>query len=168
MRVYLAARYSRREEIAGVREQLQARGLVVQARWLDGLHDDAPNQLCANDDLDDLSECHALIAFTEERRAVATSGGRHFEAGYAYALGKPVIVVGPEENVFYSLAWARFETLEALLEDIVDGTFPGICQDCGCTEELGCGEGCAWTDERAVYCTSCAWERRVEKEQADG
>lgn len=165
MRVYLAARYSRREEIAGIREELKRRGIVVQARWLDGLHDDMPNDVCAKDDLADLDEVHALIAFTEERRSIATSGGRHFEAGYAHATGKPVIVVGPEENVFYSLAWSRFATLEDLLADVVEGTFPGICQDCGCTEERSCG-GCAWTDERAVLCTSCQWEKRVEKDGA--
>lgn len=162
MRVYLAARYSRRAEIACIRTELQRRGMVVQARWLDGLHDNSPNDVCAYDDTADIDECHALIAFTEERRSIATSGGRHFEAGYAHALGKPVIVVGPEENVFYSLAFVRFLTLEAMLEDIIEGTFPGICQDCGCTEERSCG-GCAWMDERAVYCTRCAWERRVEK-----
>jgi hypothetical protein len=38
MKIYLAARYSRREELCGYREQLQALGHDVQARWLNGGH----------------------------------------------------------------------------------------------------------------------------------
>lgn len=35
-KVYLAARYSRREELCRYREELTALGYVVQARWLNG------------------------------------------------------------------------------------------------------------------------------------
>jgi hypothetical protein len=38
MKIYLAARYSRREELAEYRNQLQEAGHVVQARWLNGEH----------------------------------------------------------------------------------------------------------------------------------
>lgn len=38
MRIYLASRYSRREELCGYRSQLQAIGYDVQARWLNGEH----------------------------------------------------------------------------------------------------------------------------------
>jgi hypothetical protein len=38
MRIYLAARYSRRLELCGYREQLRAAGHDVQAVWLDGEH----------------------------------------------------------------------------------------------------------------------------------
>lgn len=38
MKIYLAARYSRREELCGYREQLRAMGHDVQARWLNGEH----------------------------------------------------------------------------------------------------------------------------------
>lgn len=38
MKIYLAARYSRREELCGYREQLRALGHDVQARWLNGEH----------------------------------------------------------------------------------------------------------------------------------
>lgn len=36
--IYLAARYSRREELCGYRRDLEALGHVVQARWLNGEH----------------------------------------------------------------------------------------------------------------------------------
>lgn len=39
---------------------------------------------------------------------------------------------------------------------------PGICAECGCTEERACdvgdtgGGGCAWVDESETLCTACA------------
>lgn len=38
MKIYLAARYSRREELCGYREQLRALGHEVTSRWLNGAH----------------------------------------------------------------------------------------------------------------------------------
>ncbi len=38
MRIYLASRYSRREELCEYRKQLEAMGHDVQARWLNGEH----------------------------------------------------------------------------------------------------------------------------------
>lgn len=38
MKIYLAARYSRREELAAYRTELEALGHTVQARWLNGEH----------------------------------------------------------------------------------------------------------------------------------
>lgn len=38
MKIYLAARYSRREELVAYRKQLQDIGHDVQARWLNGEH----------------------------------------------------------------------------------------------------------------------------------
>lgn len=37
-KIYLASRYSRREELCVYREQLRQLGYTVQARWLDGEH----------------------------------------------------------------------------------------------------------------------------------
>jgi len=38
MKIYLAARYSRREELCAYRSELLSMGFSVQARWLDGEH----------------------------------------------------------------------------------------------------------------------------------
>ena len=32
----------------------------------------------------------------------------------------------------------------------------GVCRGCGCVDEHGCPEGCAWTDESGTLCTVCA------------
>ena len=99
MRIYLAARYSRREELCQYREQLRAMGHDVQARWLDGKHqisdkgtpigdhgealvegvDDGSTQVSnielrakfANDDFEDVCGSELVINFTEPPRSKA-------------------------------------------------------------------------------------------------
>lgn len=124
MRIYLAARYSRRLELCGYREELVRRGFTVTSRWLDGSHQldnagtpigDHGEQLVetgdeeraallrekfATDDRDDVLSADALVAFTEVPRAGTSRGGRHVELGIALGVGMPVTVVGPRENVF--------------------------------------------------------------------
>lgn len=33
---------------------------------------------------------------------------------------------------------------------------PGTCRHCGCTDDIGCVEGCSWADPEHTLCTSCA------------
>ena len=123
---YLAARYSRREELCEYKAALEARGHLVPARWLLGEHQvhgveaarafecDGPVPadqavLFAEDDMEDLLGADVLVAFSETPRHGATRGGRHVELGVALGLrragvGRPAIfVVGPLENVFHAL-----------------------------------------------------------------
>lgn len=127
MQIYLAARYSRREELVGYRARLAEIGHVVQARWLDGSHQisdsGAPigdrgealvegdaggatpeaTQLRAKfayEDIEDVLACDLLIAFTEPPRSGHSRGGRHVELGIAIGAGKRVWVVGHRENIF--------------------------------------------------------------------
>jgi hypothetical protein len=111
--VYLASRYSRADEMRGVRDVLTALGLNVTAHWIDhhgGKYPGSftPEQL--NDDPDycakiaavdwaDLNEADTVISFTGN----GGKGGRHVEFGMAVALGKRLIVVGPREHVFHTL-----------------------------------------------------------------
>jgi hypothetical protein len=138
MRIYLAARYSRRLELCGYRDQLRGLGHDVQAVWLDGEHqisdhgkpigehgealvegDDgsaseraaALRSKFAQDDFRDVSSCELLIAFTEPPRSNASRGGRHVELGIALGMMKRVWIVGPRENIFCWLEDVRqFET----------------------------------------------------------
>ncbi len=49
-------------------------------------------------------------------------GGRHVEAGYALAKGKYLVLVGPRENVFYSLPhWHVLPDVDALIESVASG-----------------------------------------------
>jgi len=112
-RAYLAARYSRREELAGYAAQLHELGVaLVVSRWLTEPHDwdgtsDTPEGLAAaqrlaNDDLEDLGSAHLVVVFTEEAGEYRR-GGSLVEFGMALGLGKHVIVVGPAVNVFTTL-----------------------------------------------------------------
>lgn len=126
MRIYLAARYSRREELCRYREQLNALGYDVQARWLNGGHQisdtgkpigdngeklvesegpghDALRSKFAQDDWEDVTGADLVINFTESPRSVSNRGGRHVEFGIAIARGIAVMVVGHRENLFHWL-----------------------------------------------------------------
>ena len=119
MQIYLAARYSRLDELNGYAADLRALGHTVEARWLLGnqqLHEGADSidaaivsvplegRPFARDDYEDVRKADMLIAFSEEPRALnASRGGRHVEFGIALALGKKVAVVGPRENIFHTL-----------------------------------------------------------------
>lgn len=133
MRIYLAARYSRRLELCGYREELQALGYEVQARWLNGGHqisnegtpigengealveDGSTNVAAAQlrskfafDDYEDVVGSDIVISFTEPPRSEHSRGGRHVEFGIALALKKPVMVVGHRENIFHWLPHVKF------------------------------------------------------------
>lgn len=141
MRIYLAARYSRRLELCEYRDQLRAAGHTVQATWLDGEHqisdrgtpigesgealvegDDesaseraaALRQRLAHEDYRDVAMCELLIAFTEPPRSNHSRGGRHVELGIALGMMKRVFIVGPRENIFCWLEDVRqFDTWDA-------------------------------------------------------
>lgn len=108
-RVYLAARYSRLEEMQAVREQLRELGYEVTSRWVNGDHqaeNDDPLLMreFAIDDLADLRRADMVISFQETPRQPSTNrGGRHVEFGYALAMGKVLYAVGPLEHVFTAL-----------------------------------------------------------------
>ena len=109
-RVYLAARYDRRLEMAAKARELEDHGFTVTSRWVQGLHEGATDPAtlgrCAWDDLEDIEQADIFITFTEAPDAGYTSGGRHVELGYALANDLSVIVVGPAENVFHHLGLA--------------------------------------------------------------
>lgn len=105
--IYLAGRYSRRQELAANAEAIRGLGIEVIAEWLTGKHEsldgmvtDAGQRDWAQIDRAEIEACRTVVAFTEEQRSGHSRGGRHVELGMALALRKRVIVVGPRENVF--------------------------------------------------------------------
>jgi len=144
--VYLAARYSRREEICEYRSQLQEMGYTVQARWLNGGHqisnngtpigengeslvEDGSTNVAASelrgkfaqDDWEDVTNAELVINFTETPRSNHSRGGRHVEFGIALARGARVIVVGHRENIFHWLPSVEFhETWESAKSILAD------------------------------------------------
>lgn len=116
-RIYLAAAYQRHDEMCGVRDVLQALDYLVTSRWIDQHGGDQPEAAVGEalkvddpahaqfiaEDLEDIDRADTLISFT----GTGTTGGRHVEFGYALAMGKRLILVGPRENIFH-----RYEHVE--------------------------------------------------------
>ena len=123
MKIYLAGRYGRREELCTYAEDLRAIGHSVDASWLLGdsqAHTGAAEVEAAEistpmvagpfalDDYNDVWVADMLIAFSETARSAFSSrGGRHVEFGMALATRKKMIVVGPRENIFHTLPWVQ-------------------------------------------------------------
>ena len=114
MKIYLASRYSRREELCRYRSDIIFTGHEVTSRWLDGNHqisDDGLSALAAKaervrfatKDWHDLMAADWCISFTEAPRSSNSRGGRHVEFGAAMAKGLHCVVIGPRENVFHCL-----------------------------------------------------------------
>ncbi len=108
-RIYLASRYSRREELCRHRDVLERQGFRITSTWLDRsvsqqerlLQDHAGCAAIAADDVHDVVRADVVVSFTEEPRSRASRGGRHVELGLALGLGRPCLIVGPRENVFH-------------------------------------------------------------------
>lgn len=166
-KIYLAARYSRFEELQGYRTQLEALGYEVTSRWINGDHQVSNDALAqakheerirfAVEDRDDLMAAEIVVAFAEEPRTTTTRGGRHVEFGIALALGKRLIAVGWRENVFYCLPEVEFAP--GGFEEVLDILKP--CEACGAIPPAGvddnllslcqaCLDGCAPTEEEAA------------------
>lgn len=132
MKVYLAARYSRHPEMQIYARELEAIGVDVTSRWINGSHQAMLNgeplgpereamfesdhpamerqrREFAQHDWDDVMAADVVVSFTEQPRTAGNSrGGRHVEFGAALAAGKRCIVVGWRENVFHCLPPVEF------------------------------------------------------------
>ena len=143
MNIYLAARYSRRQELCQYRNALEALGHLVTSRWLNGSHQissagvpidetgealieagsspdaDKLRREFVEEDLSDVSNAEVMISFTEIPRSNHSRGGRHVEFGLAVAMKKVVFVVGYRENLFHYLPEVIFcDTWKTCLESL--------------------------------------------------
>lgn len=118
--------------------QVEALGVTVTSRWLEeaALPSDPKEQLMflrenAQMDFDDVRDADILVRFTDDLStstvpSVWCTGSRMEEAGYAYALGKVVVIVGGMQSIFDRLEsriHLKNETalLNFLNELVVDG-----------------------------------------------
>ena len=111
MRLYLAAAYSRAEEMRAMAELFRQDGHEITARWIEGKHDTPPEGIepnsrehdawAAQDDLDDINRSDCIVSFTGGGNR--SRGGRHVEFGYGLAVGIRLVIVGEREPVFHAL-----------------------------------------------------------------
>lgn len=130
MRFYLAAMYSRHEELRMYADVLENHGHVVTSRWINGEDQALDSELLhqcnreraqrlLQDDLEDLFAADTLIAFTEAPQEGSSRGGRHVEFGIALAHGLRLFVIGPRENLFYLVPGVRgYRSFDELWMDV--------------------------------------------------
>lgn len=102
-RIYLAALYSRRDEMSIYAELLREDGHTITSRWVDGQEEGMTNTDIAILDYDDVKRADTLILFTLKKGTLYMGGGRHTEFGLAYAWEHDCFVVGDREQVFCHL-----------------------------------------------------------------
>ena len=107
-RIALIARLGRRPEMREIAKRLEAMGHAMCSTWVRCDDEDGDLTLRQRQDAavwnaDDLESAGTAIAFTERPPMPPGSerGGRHADFGYALAVCKRVIVVGPRENIAY-------------------------------------------------------------------
>jgi nucleoside 2-deoxyribosyltransferase len=118
VKIYLCGRYSRRDELRSVADELRRHGHTITSGWLETAwerKDDQGSSAAPAEyrqehsvkDMEDVRAADCLVAFTEEPRS-GGRGGRHVEFGMAAAWGKRLIVVGHREHLFCHLPQVEF------------------------------------------------------------
>jgi hypothetical protein len=102
---------------------LRAAGHEVTSRWHSGTIgeprlelDDPRLRDRALDDLNDLYHADTLLAFGQ----AGSRGGRHFEAGAAFAIGLEVWLIGKPEHAFHLLSHRFFPKFNDVMEFLKD------------------------------------------------
>jgi hypothetical protein len=126
MKVYLAAAWSRQQEIRAVAQELRAIGVEVTSRWLDEREAQNPadwarhRRETAFIDIQDVRRADILVRFTDNLKTETIpshlgTGARMFEFGLAWGAGIPIVVVGGRQNVFdYLIGITHLPDVEAL------------------------------------------------------
>ncbi len=123
MKIYIAARFSKRPECNQLARYLKGFGHEITSRWVlpDSDHvvptgmsrkaADSERRRFAIEDVEDVIGCDWMISLMEEPRS-NSRGGRHVEFGIALGLGKKLTIIGPRETVFHHLDCVEhFETV---------------------------------------------------------
>lgn len=119
MNIYIGGRVTARERLKLERGFLRSLGHTVSSSWMDTAQDypvegPVPTYNVGDEhiDLQEIRKADLLIIDTLD---VNPTGGREFECGFAHALGKPFVVVGPLRNVFHRIAVAHYGSWGELL-----------------------------------------------------
>ena len=115
MKIYIAARFSRRPEANRLAIALKGAGHEITSRWVCPHSDhvpptglskqaaDAERERFAVEDYADVKACDCFVSLMEPTPRNNSRGGRHVEFGIAMALGKRLIIIGMRETVFHHL-----------------------------------------------------------------
>lgn len=109
MRVAIGASWSRKEEVKALVAELVAMGVQVACHWCEEpIFPHYERKYLVErglDDLRDIRDCDYFVRLGDDLSGPFISsglatGGHHFETGFAFALGKVIVVVGGHQNIF--------------------------------------------------------------------
>lgn len=117
IQIYVAGFFDTRERLVPFVEKLRGLGYGVSSTWLlertlTPVSKEVQMRYAVRD-YDEIADADWLVVDTFD---ITPRGGREVEIGLAMAWHKKVYVVGPERNVFHTLADARFDSWEEFLE----------------------------------------------------
>jgi nucleoside 2-deoxyribosyltransferase len=110
-KVFIAGWFEARGVMTELASLLTDEGFTVTSRWINtpkgvsdfyGLHENTI-RIHAAKDIEDLNAANLVILVNPKRHHGKGRGGRHWEVGYAYGRGKPIIIVGEPENLYHYL-----------------------------------------------------------------
>lgn len=115
MQFYFAGSFKRQEELRADIVRLEVAGHQCTSRWLSGDHEvdvttdddlspQGPAYKFALEDIEDILNSDAIVFYSSADHDAKGRGGRHSEFGIAWALDKPIFLIGRRENAFHSLA----------------------------------------------------------------
>jgi nucleoside 2-deoxyribosyltransferase len=125
MNIYVAASWASREYARNVTNALHSNGIECTNGWMDR-EGETPDEYrnCALADLNEVCASDGLVLLNDTE---STGGGMHFEAGYAFARGKRVFVIGRRTGVFHYLPGVEyFATVSEFIAAFA------VKADCGC------------------------------------
>lgn len=108
VKLYMAARFTRREELESYAPLIQDAGFEITSTWVFGGEDGLTRQDIAELDIRDVERADAILLFTEPYGEHIPGGGRFVEFGYAIGRGKKLFVIGGRENVFMHYPGVEF------------------------------------------------------------
>lgn len=101
MKIYLAARFSRLDEMRKYADELKEDGHEITSSWNYGGEEGLTFTDIALLDVKDVLSADAVVSFTEPYGSSNVGGGRHVELGIAIATKKKLFIVGEREQVFH-------------------------------------------------------------------
>lgn len=137
MKVYLASRYEAASVMRTLAQHLEARGIGVTSRWIRGGHSLSDRKVASSDeertllrqfayeDAEDINRADVLLLYNPLEYHGKGRGGRHWEVGYAYAMLKPIVLVGVAENVFHWLDGVTHLPSHSTIDQLVE-TLKGL------------------------------------------
>ena len=108
-KIYLAARWMRRDEMSVYADILKDDGHEITSTWVYGNEEGLTREGAAMLDFNDVKRADTFIGFNEGKGTLFTGGGRHTEFGLAYAWGHECLFVNnfqrsrEYEQIFHSL-----------------------------------------------------------------